>query len=410
MAKDLTALNNGYLDTLLLAEDDSPFDYKGFYATSHYSQDHIDHDCENTLSKGFGETANIHIPFGEYHIGKVQLTFDVSAFTQSTGTYVRLPDFGAYHCIENITAKYGNNDLINPKMETDDMLLTYNLYNDLDERQHKDVNIAGNLSQAERNAKAAAVQHLLIELELPWTSSPDLYVNMNSLNKEIIFKVKFNTIAGSIETDATNASTDITATISNVKLRVFHYTQADKVLARQTARVKSQVNPQGILKKISYWEKLADVKIPTGVDYYDVDLKSIKGNVMFWVFWIRPRANVNPGAANQDRLTLVDIASWELFDGQNSLIRETEGRYNRYYLMPHWFPGVPGNYIFGHSNTMTPTNLLNSTGHLNHGAMKSPKLRIKFNGALGSEHRLDFWACSHQFMQHRDATLRVIFD
>jgi len=409
MAKDLTSFNSGFLDALLLDNDNSPFDYKGFVATSHYSQDHIDYDTTNTLSTGFAQTAQIEIPQGEYIVGKVQLTFDVSAITQTGGTYVRLHDFGAYHCIDNITCKYGNVDQINPAIELDDLLVRYNLHYPEEERFHVDSNIAGNMSQSERETAAASIQSFLVELPIPWDNSPDMYLNMNTLNKPLIWKIKFKAIADCVETDATAAN--VSGTISNVKLRVFHYTQPDHILKRQTSAYSSKINEHGIIKKNLYTEKIVERTLTggTGALTHEVSLTEIKGNVVYFVFMIRKKSNISAGTVNQDYLTWVDIDSWELYDGQNLVIRSIDSQYNRMYLFPHWFEGIPGNYLFGYCYTMS-LNPAHSLGHLNHGAFKTPKLKITLNSALSVDHRIDVFAFSHQFYQQKDDTIRPTFE
>lgn len=411
MAKDLTSFNTGYLDSLLLDYDNSPFDYKGFHATSHYSQDHIDYPLQNTLTAGFGQTAEIWVPQGEYFIGKLQLTFTVSAFALSgAATYARLHDFGAYHCIDNITCKYGNVDLIVPQIESDDLVIRYNLDYGTDERLHVDQNIGANLSQFERNAAVSSAQNMLIELPLQWSISPNMYVNMNALNKPLIFKIKFKGLPDAIETNTTNPSTDVTATISNVLLRVFTYTQPDDILKRQTGVLSSKVNKNGILKKTVYREKIENYPIPTGTTTIMVPLSGIKGNVIEWFFILRLASQISAGSANQDYLTYQDIQQWELYDGQTLIIRAVTSQYNRMYLIPHWHPGVPGNYIFGFSYSMQPTDVNNSTGHLNHGSFKNPQLKIYFNATTTNPIRFDFFATSHQFLQQKDDTFRPLFE
>lgn len=411
MAKDLTSFNTGFLDTLLLEPDRSPFDYHGFNATSHYAQDHIDYDPSNAPA-GFNSTAYITQPRGDYIIGKVQLTFTVSAIAKATGTYARLMDFGAYQCIESIQCKQGNVDLISPYIETDDLVLLYNMSLDRDERDHTDLNIGANLSSAERDSAALANQNFLVELPVWWSDHPGMYLNMKPFNKDLQYQIKFRSLVDVIETDATTPSSDVTATISNIKLRVFHYTQPEQVLNRQTALTDSRMPNQasGQLKKTVYWEKQLNNVLTSGSQAFTVKLDGIKGNVIDWCFIVRPSANINPGNANQDRLTFVNIASWELYDGNTLVIRNVDSQYNRMYLYPHWYSGVPGNYIFGYSYSLTPENFLNSTGHLTHGSFKDPKLKVYFSGATGTTYRLDFFARSHQFIQHKDEQVRPLFE
>lgn len=244
MAKELQSLNTGFQDVLLLDEDNSPFDYKGFHAVSHYSQDHIDMDPTYTPANVFNNKVEFKLPRGDYHVGKIQLTFEITALAKTTGTYVRLHDFGAYHMIDYIEAKLGNNEVIRPRIELDDLLVRY--WKDFDdkEREHVDYNIGGNLSALERNARGAAVQYFLIELPLWWTGHPDMYLNCSNLARDIDMYVRFKDLPSCVQTDAVAPTTDVTCTMSNVKLRVFHYTQPEHILKRQTMKFNTTIKGQ----------------------------------------------------------------------------------------------------------------------------------------------------------------------
>src|SRR4051794_24972811 len=175
-AKETQSYNTGLFDSLLLVKDNSPFDYEQYNKTSHYAQDHLDHAVSNTLQKGFNETAKIPFERGDYHLGKLQLTFDVTALSKTSGTYVRLVDFFGFVVIESIRMVYGNVDLI-PLINTDDLLVRYLLKDDELEREPEDKLIGANLSQLDRNVRAQAAQSFLVEIPVWWADHPALYIN-----------------------------------------------------------------------------------------------------------------------------------------------------------------------------------------------------------------------------------------
>jgi hypothetical protein len=413
MAKETSSFNVAFQDNLLLAADNSPFEYSGYTKSSHYAQDHLPLEPKYNFT-GWGSTLTLPVEAGKYHLGKIQLIVDLGPLTCPSASFVRFQDYLGYQIIESIKATQFNNPL-GPELKTDDLVLHYNLHYDEEERRHQDPNIAANLAEFERTDLAKSAQHLLIEIPLWWTKDPSFYVNMKPLGQPIHITIKFKKLADIVQTD-TPTIADLSCSLDNASGQVFLYTQPEEILNRQAARFNSKLprQKQGLLKKVLLAEKMENIQMKGGLGNTEFKLKvdGIKGQVAFFVFIIRKASAVSAsGGPNQDILTFQKIKSFRLMDKQTVVVREVDDRLCRKYLMPHWFSGVMGNYIYGWSYSFAPEmSIVNSVGHLTHGSFADPRLVITLDAPIAEDHRCDFYAFSHNFAQQKDDALRVLFE
>lgn len=348
-----------------------------------------------------GATTEFRVPLYFDKLGPLTLSWDQGILTTTGGTYRRFCDWFPLALIEKIEWIYNSN-----VVHTHYPLKKYikvNKFVNVEQRDAEAHLLAGNLTTAQRNTLATAVQEIHYDLPLQTALAPDRYLEIRSLADSPILRVTWRRLDNIIQTDGTvpvSAITNCRLIMNAIHLEV----------AERDVQILTTEKDDGIVRLVE--ESRVNTRHPSAIISPDlwggggapigthkVELKNYRTDIRCIFFIIRKRANYDPPNLTRNlwyeagELTNagVDyIKRFRLVTGSDEeLTPWISAKYNLFIQHPQHFFGPAGTRIYCITWAANPMDELNASGSYNFMSIADPMLELDFNnfgaGGAGAE-------------------------
>ena len=364
---------------------DSPFSYPGWNTVTNFHKDRREDTAENT-NVDFGGTYRFEFAKRREKLGPIQLHWTVPIPASAGSTFVRYVDYVGFHIIDTITFRQGSNQLYQITGRA-----LHRIYHRLDKEpflaQSHDQLLGGNLTDAQRNAAAAAAQEIWTPLDqLLWFVDTSKYLDVTAVSQKVTMEVRTFPLANVIQTDGAAPTNAVSLACTMKPTNIF--VEDDE----RDQHIRRTLTPSGLI--MQFEEIIAqegNQMVGTAAQtVYNIRLDSFRGLIKELIFVVRDQANdVTTTALNRPNL-FIQIASFRLLANSDIIVDTTTDLYGRQYLMSLYHSGdiAGGDFIYGVSWNLQPEDMLNSLGHLDFSGLSNPILEITFAAAFNGTTRI----------------------
>lgn len=370
--------NTGIVDPLIFSSDivDSLFHYWGYSTVKNNFKVRKDTVFQTTPTLGSTSEAKLNNIADK--IGPIQLIFDLSVPTQTGAAgNPRYVDFVGYFAWSKIELLYATGEIYT--LTSEEMLDKYRALYGTEHQSSLAVQVAGDLSQADRETLATAQQRFIVDLPFPHTRGTSRYLEIMQLAQEPRLKVTWRRAEDIVQLgDSTpgNVGTDSApvATIVNAFLRTLYVHLDGDERDSVTAHTESQ---DGIIRLFDDYtlqkEDIPAANVAAGGEYR-IELRNFRTSTKRINFIVRPKSYIStPGANDYTDLQVAAggtrglVDSWFLEGADGKIIEPVEIDYNRYYLHSIYHESLAGEFRGEWNFAWAPDDLLNASGSYNFG-------------------------------------------
>lgn len=328
-----------------------------------------------SLSSGSYPTYYFKTPAYGNRLGTTWLEYSIGPIALTGGTYARLPQYGGLRLIDHITVRYGSNQL---ETFTGQDILSKIQSTELAELQ--DITFArvgGNMTDAERNQAATAVQTFRVPIPFFWADDPRCNIAPAVFNQPIDIEIGMvSQLANVVQTDATAVST----TWTDPKLKFMAAMVTDAEMVSYNALINSST---GLFTRSDVIQSLMSDTIPANATNFKIKLDAIRNYVTYMLIEVHGNSDVSvPLAYNPDNYIV--WSRFRISANQSDLVRWTSYDFAQNELWKMYFspiPMVPG--LVAISFAAKPTDPFNYSGAVNFAGFSDPILELEFAaGAL----------------------------
>jgi hypothetical protein len=392
----------GLMSGLAFNEDytKSPYFYRG-YSTMPNSWHELKSITPDVKEVTYGATTEFRIPVQFDKLGQTTLAWTQAILTTTGGAYRRFCDWFPLALIEKIEIIADNTVVFTHAPEK--KYLRVQKFVATEERDAEAACLFGNLSTAQRNTAATAVQDVIYDIPFQYTLAPDRYLEMRALADAPTLRITWRRLEQVVQTDGTVP----VSAISNLRLLVnaIHFEAGER-----NVHVLLTEKDHGIVRFIEesvVVPRHSTCIIPAShfggggapVSTHKVDLKNFKTDVRMISFWIRKKANYDPANLARNlwyestELTNAGvpwIKNFRLISGAGEEITPwVTAKFNTLteHIANFYGAALPGLYFI--SFAIHPMDELNASGSYNMNNIQDPQLELELNnfgsGGAGAE-------------------------
>lgn len=392
----------GLMSALAFDEDytNSPFFYRG-YSTMVNMWRETKTITPEVKDVTYGATTEFRIPLHFDKLGPITLAWEQDPLTTTGGTYRRFCDWFVLALIEKIEFLSDATPVFThfPQKK----YIRVNKFLSTEHRDAEAACLSGNLSTTQRNTAAAAVQEVLYDIPFQNCLAPDRYLEIRALADAPTIRITWRRLEQVVQTDGTVP----VSAIKNVRLLVnaFHFEAPER-----NAHVLMTEQDHGIVRFME--ESIVSPRHPTclvpaalwggggaPISTHKVDLKNMKTDIRWLMFYVRKRANYDPPSLAKNlwyetsELTnggVHWVKRFRIISGSGEeIVPWTSTTYNA--LMEHsqYFYGPVLKGLYFVTWAVHPMDELNASNSYNFNAVQDPQLELEFNsfgaGGAGAE-------------------------
>ena len=318
-----------------------------------------------------GQALTFETPKNGSRLGKVYLSYSVSALTQTGGSTISLPNYAGYECIDHIDVYYGSN-----KIQTVTGHQAWlRVYKSLPVEDIGAIasTSGGGLTLGGRQAVATAPQQFFVELPLFWCDNTHKYIPIENFTTGITINVYFLPPVQLLQATGTNP----TFTYYNSMLYC--------TTIAQTVGEVSQIRNLVAATSDGYVVPCLDVEtarmiVNQGTTDVQLDVTpKIKGHVTDFILEVRAQADLNtPGAIVLDNTLPYNPLTVGIMANNNYLMHD---QIAPFLIYNHWreeYVGVNTRNLIAWSFALNPAENFHTYGSVYFGGMRSILLHLTF--------------------------------
>jgi hypothetical protein len=393
--------NTGVIDPLIISDDivDSYWYYVGYKTTKNFYKFYKDISPDKEGVQ-FGGSTTFQIPSIADKVGNMYLKFSLSAISATvpvTDHDPRYVDFIGYQAWQKIVMEYGGNEIytIYPEECVVRMKQSYDIQRQDAIREL----VAGDRTEARREALATQQQDLIVDLPFPHTRGTTRWLELIQMAVQLRITVYWRPLNAITQIGA--STTGVSATLLNICMRCALVHQEGDERDNNTSRIE---RPDGILRLFedikyeSFTQQLVSGTLG-GVDI-PIKLNNFRSSTKSLVFFLRQLNEANPGPTdvpNYTNFQRIALFSLEATDGR--FFEPVEDKFNRFVQWPQWHISPAGPLMYEWSWAMEPDDVLNASGSINLGATTNLILKIQLPATLTADHILTVVGKEYNFHQ-----------
>lgn len=405
--------NTGIVDPLVFNKniEASYFHYIGFRTVKNFYKFYreLAPDKAGVTWRG---TTEFKIPPNADKLGPLILEFDVgpiNATVNQNQQALHLPryvDWLGYYAWSKITLEYGPNELYT--LYPDEQFIRAKQSYDIQRQDALKELVAGERTDARREALATTTQRLYVELMFPHSRSTNRWLEIMQCAVEPRVSVHWKPLHEIVQLSNSTLDGD-SSLLSNVKLRTTLVHLEGDERDENTARIENIDGVTRYTEEFRYEKFTREFTQGTSGEVF-VKLNNFRTAAKNIILLLRKLAEVRPGANDSPNYTnLQPIASFYLEASDGRIFEPIDDRFARFYLHPQWHIAPCGDNIYEWSWAMEPDDALNCTGSLNLGGASNLLLKITLPAALDEDCELTVITKEHNFIQHSRGDLAKTF-
>lgn len=385
--------NTGIVDPLIFSEatEDSYFWYHGYRTIKNFflvRNDVVPQESGIT----WGGKSNFKIPNIADKWGKVQLMFQVGILTTTGGTFRRFEDFLGFLAWEWIELAFSTNEVYT--IYPEDLWKKYRTSLGIEHRDAEAEIIAGDKSDAERDALATATQQMIVDLSFPHTRSTTTWMEIMQLAQEPRIQIKWRNLQEIVTTDGTVP----VASLNDIKLRCTYVHFDNDERDNNTFRVEQE---DGVIRLFDDFKLEQSPIIPSGtVGEHRIKINNFRTSTKTFSFIVRPYEALNTPLNNDHFGSMIPVSSYYLEGADGKIINPIEDLYYRFHLFPEYHEAPAGEFLYEVNFGLEPDNLIDASGSYNFGNATNITLVLVFNAVLEGDFVCTMMANEYNTHQH----------
>lgn len=425
--------NTGIADPALFSVDPSSSLYAPIPWSVSTNTVRVQADIPPQNTSQFGNTSYFEISKDATYCSWVCLRYTVSSLAAGgAGTYARLQDFAGIFCVQQIRIMYDSNLL--KTIRPEEYLYYYHKWLGLEKQRSFEIDVGGQLTDAQRSARAAGNQVFNLPILWGWWFNLKNAFPIVALSQKLRIEVDWRQALNVVQTDDPANVTLPTIVSSFLRVNYINVTGRERAYILQNAAAADGINY--LQDDFVYQRRMI---LPAGtatVTPFTNTISNIRSPVAVINILLRPVVYVDTQSGNPDESLIVQedwnasdaggtggpllvsgaakptggiLSTWQVTSSNNRITPVLERDWCANTVHSRYFPSIPAPDLLSWPYSNSPTTYAASYNSINYAQINEPILNVLLASAIAnSDYFVDAIAQTKNFIQVQGgSTLRT---